>query len=284
MKTKPSLDDLMLFLRVAETGSLSAAAKGAGASVPTLGRHMTRLEAQLGRRLFLRGPAGYALTAEGRELADEALGLRHAAERIDRWQVRDFRAVRVRVTAGFWTSRCLARSIREVWNERAIWVPDFVAENKTVDIARREADIGIRNRRPEQDWLAGRRTRRIDFAEYGVSPEVRGYVTLPAESYLTPSARWVWETHGSEVVMVASDTRLAKELALAGVGRVVLPTFVGAVETGLVRLSEPIAAIGHDEWLVSHHEARHDPPVRAALDAIGDLLALLARRTEGASG
>ena len=35
--------------------------------------------------------------------------------------------------------------------------PEFLACNANVDIARREADIGVRNRRPEQGWLAGQR-------------------------------------------------------------------------------------------------------------------------------
>ncbi|MEZ5769400.1 MAG: LysR family transcriptional regulator [Paracoccaceae bacterium] len=34
----------------------------------------------------------------------------------------------------------------------------------------------------------------------------------------------------------------------------------------------PIEELSHDEWLVAHHEARHDPPVRAALDAVAQLL------------
>ena len=63
----------------------------------------------------------------------------------------------------------------------------------------------------------------------------------------------------------------------AGVGRVVLPTFAGEGEQGLVRVSEPIGELTHEEWLVSHHDARHDPPVRLALDAVHRLLTARAR-------
>ncbi|WP_068115547.1 LysR family transcriptional regulator [Tropicimonas marinistellae] len=272
MKDAMSLDDLSLFLSVAEHGSLTAAAQVTQTSVPTLGRRMTRLEAQIGRRLFLRGTQGYALTAEGRALAEEAQSLKAATERIDRWRNRGGRAVRVRITAGNWTARFIARNITRIWSPDDIWAPDFLASNRNVDIARREADIGIRNRRPEQDWLAGRRTWRIDYAEYGIGPDVTGYVTLPRETAGTPSERWLWRTRAEQVVMLASDTRLAMELAKRGVGRVLLPTYAGDTEPGLVRLAPPVAEITHDEWLVSHHEARHDPPVRAALDALTRLL------------
>lgn len=51
-----------------------------------------------------------------------------------------------------------------------------------------------------------------------------------------------------------------------------MPCFAGDAEPGLLSLSDPITEIGHEEWLVPHHEARHDPPVRAALTAIAAAL------------
>ncbi|MFV0358957.1 helix-turn-helix domain-containing protein [Tropicimonas sp.] len=87
------LDDLNLFLAVAETGSPSAAAGQTGTSIPTLGRRHGRLESTLGQWLFLHGPAAYALTADGPALADEALPLRTTAERISRWRDRKLRAI-----------------------------------------------------------------------------------------------------------------------------------------------------------------------------------------------
>ena len=46
------------FVTVAETGSLSAAARKLAASQPTLGRHVAELEQQLGVTLFRRGRRG----------------------------------------------------------------------------------------------------------------------------------------------------------------------------------------------------------------------------------
>lgn len=73
----------------------------------------------------------------------------------------------------------------------------------------------------------------------------------------------------------ANDGRIALDLALAGIARIVLPRFAGDVQPGLQCLSDPIGALTHEEWLVSHHDGRHDPPVRAALDAV---LAILTER------
>ncbi len=275
---RTSLDDIALFLAVAAAGSLSEAARRTGASLATLNRRMSSLERQMDLRLFERGPRGYALTAAGRDLAAEAAPLTGIANRIAKVASRDS-ALRVRITAGLWTSRFLARAIAEVWTPDAGWVPEFVASNADMDIARREADIGIRNRAPAQNWLAGRRTIAIDYAVYAASPDVQGYVGLSDGIPTTPSERWLRATHGDEIVTTVSDARLALDLALAGVARVVLPTFAGDAEAALIRQGAAISEIGHDEWIVSHHDGRHDPPVRAALDAVTGLLIGRSRRS-----
>ncbi|MCR8547931.1 LysR family transcriptional regulator [Salipiger sp. P9] len=265
-----SLDDLLLLLDVADAGSLTGAAQRRGVPLPTLSRRMTRLERDSGRVLFLRGKAGYALTAEGRALAAEAAELRAVRRRVALWADAGHGPAPVRITAGTWTSRHLARALSPGRNP--LWLPLFLPSNAPLDLARREADIGIRNRPPDSSRLARRRLRRIGYAVYGSSAEVTGYVAQPDGPGLAASQRWLRAEHGDEIATTASDLRLCLDLALAGFGRVVLPCFAGDAETGLRRLSDPIAALAHDEWLVSHHEARHDPPVRAALDTIARTL------------
>ncbi|TIW85359.1 MAG: LysR family transcriptional regulator, partial [Mesorhizobium sp.] len=56
------------FVTVAETGSLSAAARKLSASQPTLGRHIGELEQALDITLFRRGRRGYELTEAGSTL------------------------------------------------------------------------------------------------------------------------------------------------------------------------------------------------------------------------
>ncbi len=270
------LDDLELFLAVARAGSLVAAARDTGVPLPTLSRRMTRLERQTGRPLFLRGKAGYALNAHGRSLAAELAGLPDIRHRIARWQIADTGPSRVRITAGFWTSRHLVQLLPMSRDTASNWVPEFLPSNANLDLARREADIGIRNRPPEHPWLARRKLRPIYYASFAVNTAVQGYVSLPANVPLTPSQRWLHANRTDEIITTASDTRLCLDMALAGVARIVLPTFVAAAEPTLVQIGDPIRELSHDEWLVSHHEARHDPPIRAALDAVANALSATA--------
>ncbi|MBC7739915.1 MAG: LysR family transcriptional regulator, partial [Candidatus Saccharibacteria bacterium] len=53
------------FLTVAETGSLSAAARALGLSQPTLGRHIAELESALQITLLTRVLRGYEVTDAG---------------------------------------------------------------------------------------------------------------------------------------------------------------------------------------------------------------------------
>lgn len=264
-------NDIALFAAVARTGSLARAAARTGASTATLSRRMTALESRLGRRLFRHGAQGYALTEDGAALLSRALRMEEAAADIALWRATATGPARVRITAGTWTSQTLATNVAAYWSAGAPWIPEFVHCDLDLDIARREVDIGIRNRRPEQPWLAGRRTARIRYAAYG-DPAAELWIGPSHDSAQTRSGRWVLETHGDRIATSANDPRWSLALARAGMGRIVLPMFIGEA-SGLERLSDPIEALEHDEWLVSHHEARHEAPIRAALDAIAGYLA-----------
>ncbi|MDG4648849.1 LysR family transcriptional regulator [Roseibacterium sp. SDUM158017] len=272
MKSDLSWNDLVLFAAVARSGTLTAAAGRAGSSPATLSRRMKALEAHFARRLFLHGAQGYALTADGRALLEHAGAMERAAAAIAEWRDARGGPVRVRISAGTWTARHLARHLSEYWRPDAPFVPEFVQSNRDMDIARREIDIGIRNRRPEHVWLAGRQTGIVDYAAYAARPDIEGWIGASDDAAATRSARWVRDTHESGIVTTANDPRLMLELARAGAGRIVLPVFAGDAEQGLLRVSAPITDLRSEEWLVCHQDARHDPPIRAALEALAGFL------------
>lgn len=261
---EPSLDDLRLFLAVSEAGSLGEAARLTDASVPTLSRRMRDLEQQLSQRLFERGPLGYKLTVAGRRLAEDLAPLQSAIAQLPRVLAPRHRP-RVRISAGPWTAEFLARHL----TAPGTWIPEIVSGEARLDLARREADIGVRNARPDQPWLAGQRTARITYAVFASDPPPTGFIATQGSR--APSQHWLRDQHGASIVTTVNDARLGRDLALAAVGRVVLPRFA-ARGTALRQVGPAIDALAHDEWLVSHAEARHDPPVRAALTALAALL------------
>ena len=67
-----NLSDLRLLLRVAETGTLTAAAKALGITPAAASAGLKRLEAQLGARLFERSTRALRATPQGQTLVDYA--------------------------------------------------------------------------------------------------------------------------------------------------------------------------------------------------------------------
>lgn len=282
MKDDLAWDDLALFCAVARTGTLSDAAARTGTSAATLSRRMTALEARMGRRLFLHGARGYGLSGDGRALLDRAEPMEAAAAGIAQWRAGVSGPVRVRISAGTWTALHLAAHLGEFWRPSCGWVPEFLRCNRDMDIARREIDIGVRNRRPDQSWLAGRMTGHVSYAAYARDGTVTGWIGMSEDAAQTPSSRWVRSHADGPVVSTANDPKLALAMAEAGIGKLVLPRFVGDGIARLARVSEPIAALRSEEWLVCHHEARHERPVRQALEALARFLGGDARGREAA--
>jgi DNA-binding transcriptional LysR family regulator len=261
-------DDLAAFLAVARTGGLSAAAREIGSSAPTLGRRMRALERNLGRELFVRRTHGYDLTDAGRNMQRE---LESVAGRLDRITSRSAGNASpvVKLSAGTWTTLTLARRARELAGDPPDVRIRFMASEDILSINRREAVIGIRNRRPTEAGLAGRRLAHVDFAAYAAPDASSGWIRVRAD---TPSARWVAARAEDGIAHEASHPRLALDLALAGAGRAILPTFVGDREAGLVRVGEPVPELAHDQWLVTHDDDRALPEVRRTIDRVVRIL------------
>src|SRR5687767_3518692 len=96
------LDELVLFLRIADEGTFTAAARRAHLSQPALTAAIHRLEDAVGGRLFHRGPGGARLTAAGAALRPWAEAALSAVERGRRAvaEVEGLEAGEVRLAAG----------------------------------------------------------------------------------------------------------------------------------------------------------------------------------------
>lgn len=256
--------DLQLFLAVAREGGLSAAAKSTQRSAATLGRRMQALERGMGRELFIRHDRGYELTAEGRNLLE---ALTEVEPRIYRLTAPPAQGTRplVKVSAGTWTTLALIQQFDTLTGTPPDIRLRFVSEEKVLDISHREVVIGFRNRRPTEESLACRKLAHVDFAPYATESAPELWIKVLAD---TPSARWLDRTVSNDSVCEVSAPRNSLDLALAGQGIALLPTFIGDALPQLHRTGNPIIELGHDQWLVTHQEDRNLPEVRRAIDRL----------------
>ena len=258
-------DDLRLFISVAQHGGLAAAAAVTGKSAPTLGRRMLVLERHLGTDLFIRHARGYELTEQGEAFLAKAL---EVEQRLAPLLAPRQDAPVVKVSAGVWVTHLLCQNVGEIAKKGDVHLR-FIAADDVLDIARREAVIGVRNKRPQGTGLAGRRIGHVRFAIYARDKSIPTWARVEGR---TPSALWARGAIGDAPCIEVTHPRNALDLTVSGATRCVLPMFVGDATPGLLRVSDEIEELTHEQWLVSHHEERFTPEVRRTLDAIANVL------------
>ena len=153
-----SWDDARLFLAVAESKSLSAAARQLHAAQPTLSRRIARLEAQIGEPLFARSVAGVTLTGHGERLLEPARRMAQWAAELGRAAAARSTAPSgvVRVTAPPGIASELLAPFAAILRRALPSVRlEVISTVRYLDLVRREADLALRfDRPPRRDLVA----------------------------------------------------------------------------------------------------------------------------------
>lgn len=276
MKQTIDWENLRLFLAVAKAGGLAGAAARTGISAATLGRRVSALERSLNLRLVEREARGYLLTPAGQKLLLQLEDMDQVAQSITAWRDTGQAKRRIRISGGEWTTRLLMDNLDGFWSPEADWTPEFLADPRNRDVARRQIDIGVRNQRPKQEWLAGQRVGSVSFAIYQSrrvpADEDIGLIGPVENEGLFPTGIWIREHHADEVSITVNKASLALTLVRKGHARMLLPMFVGEAYPDLVRTTEPIEELQTERWLVMHQDERHEPLVRQAVSALARLL------------
>ena len=149
----PDWSLIQAFLAVADSGSLSGAARELGRSQPTLGRQIQLLEEDLGTRLCDRHSRGLRLSDAGAELMPMARQMRDAMNALTLNAAGHAARLEgtVRITASVYASHFVLPTIIADLRRREpsidiVLIPSDRAEN----LLFREADIAVRMYRPTQ--------------------------------------------------------------------------------------------------------------------------------------
>jgi len=281
-----SWEDLRLFVGVARAGGLAGAVQTTRSSAPTLSRRMLCLERAMGKTLFIRTRDGYDLTASGHELLALAETMQNGALRIDRWKSNAETMPLVKVAAGAWTASFIARHLASLANPRIPVRIEIAAGISQADLLLRQANLGLRNSRPEARGLAGQKLVRVEFAIYGSLAYIRdrqelidqkrlhacAWIAFSPSGPKPPSAVWLDDYLPNDPDIVCSSAQAMLEAVLGGAGLCVLPCFIGDAENRLARASPAIASLAHDQWLVSHDEDRHQKQIAYVRKALATLV------------
>src|SRR5689334_6440264 len=288
----PDWDDLRLFAAIAAEGSLSAAARRLKLSQPTMGRRLQALEARMGAKLLERmggGPGGsYVLTAKGAELLPLVERMVEAGEAIERARP-DFAegaTGTVRIASGHLTIRFIARRLPELLDALPSIELELYSSYSVANLSKREADIAIRNRRPEEGRLVMRSLPQYSYAIFGARDYVASHSEAATEARYqlcrwigfddtrgrSDSFDWLCNRIGRVPEIRCSNASTILNALLTGAGLAVLPCFIAAEEPSLVQLTAPIEDLDREPmWLVVHEDMRNRPRVRLVADRIAAL-------------
>ena len=281
-------DDVRFFLAVARAGSLSGAARTLGVGHVTVGRRISLLEKRLGVTLLHRTPDGFAVTAAGDAVLRQCIAMENAALDLERVAAgRDSLAAgSVRLTATEALARqIIAPAIAELRKSHPDLRIDLAVGVRSLDIARREADLAVRVGRPSGSGLVCRKLGDVGYSLYASRSYLATY-RLPqrgkglADQHLitftgAPAATSPFfmneQLEGARIALRCDNPLIQLQAAANGIGIAELACFLGDECADLVRIWPDEVPALRAVWLVTHEDSRRSARIRVASSAIGDV-------------
>jgi DNA-binding transcriptional LysR family regulator len=283
-------DDLKTFLAIARHGTLSAAARALKVSQTTMGRRLDNLQARAGVTLLDRTPTGFQLSQTGAAIVDQVTRMEEAALALERTisggDCRLEGVVRVTAVETF-AAHILASGFMPLHAAHPGIVVELIADNRSLSLARREADIAVRLGRFEAHETIVRKIGEMAFAVYAApsylarhgtpnwADGAAGHRMVQVQDDLldTPDARWFAEcARAANPVLLANSREVQLRAVAAGLGLGCLPRYLADRYPGIGRI-EADAGPSREIWMGVHRDTRHAPRIVAVQDAIVDAVA-----------
>ncbi len=274
-------DDLRYLLAVQRAGTLNGAARALQVDKATVSRRISAAEQALGVRLFDRTPDGYGLTPHGNralaavaDIDDIVAGLvsdlsdaRGDMHGVVHLSVPQFFASTV-LLPELPAFRAAHPGIELVLN----------ASSTVVDVARREAEVGLRNVRPKQLSVTVKRVGKLAMALYASRSylarrgrpdrELAGHdlVGWPgAFTHVEPFRSL--DLTGTRIATRVDDALVLADAVAAHLGIAALPCILGDERSGLERL-DAFGTSRSEIYAVAPGELRRSGRVRAVIDLL----------------
>ena len=271
-------DDLRVAAAVYETGSYAAAGSRLRINETTVARRLSRLEQDLGVRLFeavdgLRQP-----TAACRDLVALTATMSDRAEAISRLKQGGTRdvglAARRRIaTTDSIAAELLAPRLPEFLTAHPAMSIDFLASTQNVNFSRWEADLAVRLSKPDKgDFVISKvAALPLYFLEPSQAPS-EGHdlvCSFPADLEGTPESQYLAQLGvGNRLRCTTKNFLVARTLIRTRRCAGVLPAFLCAdlLEEPSLRVSR--LPKDRDAWLLVQPHLKDDPATRAVIDWI----------------
>ena len=269
-------EDLRYFSAFVAAGSLSAAAKALGVDHATVARRISSLEASLNLKLVDRRPRAYAVTEQGRRVADFADQMTLSSFALEHFASSGQEQVEGEVVLSAppaLLGSMIARRLGELYQRYPQLRLKLVGSKSRASLARREADIAIGLTRPTEPTLVASLLGHLEYRLYASPSYLRtfeqpAYIGYDASQARSPQQRWLNEQAGHRpFALQSNDLRIQAQAAAGGVGIACLPAFM-AQEYGLEPVRNDGDSMSIEIWLAVHEDVRDTPRIKAVTDFV----------------
>ena len=284
-----SASDLEVLLALARGRTLAVAGERLRVDASTVFRTLQRLERNLGRRLFERTRSGYTPTELATQLAGHAeemeVVLESARSSIESAPTQVSGSVRITTTDTI-LHGLVAPALLSLRETHPLLSFELHTGNELASLTRRDADIAVRATKRPPQHLVGRSVGAIRVALYAANrrdaptrADVKsGRVDwIGVDDALPEHPSVIWRKR--HFPKIAPRYRVGSilsvlELVALGVGVGVVPLFLAASRSDVVRLSNPLEEAETELWLLTHPESRHLRRVAATYGHLAQTLKL----------
>ena len=249
-------DDMRFVLAVAETGTVSGAARRLGVNHATVLRRVAAFEDRHGVEVFERTSKGYLVRPEYARMMDATRDVGSAVQSVAHLlsgtQAPLVGTVRVSSTDTF-CQVVLPRLVEAFHNDVSGVKIALISTNAYSDFSRSHADIALRPAQSLSDDMVGDMAARLGFGIYARPEAPDMWLGMTGQLTRAAAAGWMAENVAADRIVGAADSFMVlAQMARQGLGRVVLPCPVGEATSGLIRLDRPGELPSVPIWVACH--------------------------------
>ncbi|MBL8952978.1 MAG: LysR family transcriptional regulator [Myxococcaceae bacterium] len=275
--------DAKVFLAAYRGGSLSAAARALDVEQTTVGRRLTALEKSLGAHLFDRTSTGLKPTEEADAIQPRFEAMESEALAMEREVTGRESEVAgpVRLTVpDIYGPVVVAPLLVELLQAQPRIQLELIADNRNLNLSRREADLAVRMSPSTQVGLIVRQIGTVGSGLYaskrylerkgrprGFAFEGHDFIVYDDSYQPEPEVTWYLQhARAGRILMRTNTSRAFLGAARAGGGLAIIPEYLAAPYPELVQVLPPAKVVRRTVWLVMHRDLRRAARIRAVAD------------------
>jgi DNA-binding transcriptional LysR family regulator len=271
--------DVRIFLAVARTGTLGAAARALRLSHPTIGRRLRTLEESTGQTLFQRTADGFVLTGEGSAVLSLAEQMEESALAMERRLAGEQQELEgtLRVSSADWFGAyVLPPVIAEYARHYPLVEIEVLTGTRLFNLAQREADVAFRIIPFDGADIVQRRLIHMQYGVYVAADNtdpVDGdgtgcrLIAMDTSTGAYPDVDWLRKRFPNAKAVLRSNNRnVQAQMCGKGLGIAVLPRPLGDQICTIRRLELDEDPPHREIWMGYHRDLRRLQRLRAFVD------------------